>query len=273
MDGGRRRPCAAPVFGTDQCDGGGQSAQGRTTPQAGLDHPIGPSALAGIGHLLGADGGQPGRAHARTPQDTLGLKEGGARHHRHPVATALAAGLEQQRDIEHHQIGTAPGMALQKLPLGRPHQRMQDRFEAAERLPVAEHAPTQLAAIDRAVFQDSRKRRLDRCHRLAAGAEQRMHGRIGIVHGNAHPAQHRRRRAFAHADRAGETEYFHGSFIGPQMHGSSAGDHSFKTHSRNSSVTSGTCPNHASKPGTACHSSMPNPSTARLPRARASFNN
>lgn len=104
-------------------------------------------------------------------------------------------------------------MTLEEFPLGLTHQRMHNGFEAAERNRVAENAPAEFAAVNRPAFGDAGKFGLDRRHRAAAGAKQSVHGRIGVVHGDTQTAQHRRRRAFTHADRAGETEYFHGGCL------------------------------------------------------------
>ncbi len=190
-----------------------QEAQGRTQAAPGGNHEIGSAALGGVGHLLGADRHQPGGRHAGTAQHPLRLQESGAGDHRHPVAAALAAGFEQQRDVEHHEGDAASRVPAQERALGGADQRMQDGLQPLERRPVAEDPPPQLGAVDGAAGGDARKRRLDRRHRLATRAQQGMGGGVGIVHGDAQAPQHGRRRALAHADGAGETEDLHHEIV------------------------------------------------------------
>ena len=71
---------------------------------AGVDHEVGPGALLGVGHLAGEDAR---RAWPRScpggPAPARAAPRPGARDHHHRVDVALAAGLEQQRDVEHHR--------------------------------------------------------------------------------------------------------------------------------------------------------------------------
>ena len=74
----------------------------------------------------------------------------------------LAAGLEQQRNVEHDHAARLRFGLGQKSLSGLAHQRMHDRFEPLAAPAIAEHALAELAAIDLAVVGRARKRRLDR---------------------------------------------------------------------------------------------------------------
>ena len=152
-------------------------------PEAGLDDDIGAPALLGIGHLARLDAGQALGGHARPGHDPGELDPAGRAHHQHLVAARLPAGLEQQRDIEHHQLAAlAPGPG-EEAPLGRAHQRVQDLLQALQRRRIGEDQAAQGDAVDGAVLQHPGKGRGDRGHRLAAAARAgdgrpcRRHGR------------------------------------------------------------------------------------------------
>ena len=98
-----------------------------------------------------------------------------------------------------------------------------------------------------------------RDERGGGAAIERVHDRIGVVDGNAERPEHRRGRRLAHADRAGEAEH-----EGHRLPSISAA-----IRARSAGVTVGVTPNQRAKPGTAWCSSMPRPSTARCPCARA----
>ena len=75
---------------------------------------------------------------------------------------AIAAGLEQERNIEHHDLLAARLGLGQQPPFGFVHQRMNDRLEPGERGAIAENTRGELGAIDLAARGRARKRRLDR---------------------------------------------------------------------------------------------------------------
>jgi len=256
MNGDAGRPSAPARPGQHHCDRRLQAAQGRRHAGAGRDDEIGGPNFHRIGPLLGTNGGQLGRTHPRPPQHPLGLKKGRRHHHRHPVAAALAVGFEQERDIEHHQPGPPPRLTAQECALGAAHQGMQDGLQPPKRGRIAEHLGTQSGAIDRPRHHASGKGRPDCRHRRAAPSQQPMNGGVGVMNRQAPAPQHAGGGAFALANRAGQTQDLHAS-----------------TKSRRASSTSGRRPNQASKPGTACQSSIPRPSTVTWPRISASSSN
>ncbi len=142
------------------------------------------------------------------------------------------------------------------------HQGMDQGFEAAQALGVAEHDGAQRRAIDRAVGAERPGKGLaDGGGRSAARAVERMHAGIGVVDRHAARPEHRRGGALAHADRAGEAE--------DERPAHRWLPRSATMRARKSGVTAGMRPNHREKPGTAWCSSMPSPSTAGRSRARA----
>ena len=120
------------------------------------------------------------------------------------------AGLEQQRDVEHHQPRAARRGRATKRRSARAHQRMQDRFQPAQLRRVAENArPSAARSMPPASLRTPGKRRLDGRDRGAARRQQPMHRGVGVVQRHAEPPQHRRGGALAHADRAGQAEDDH----------------------------------------------------------------
>ena len=162
------------------------------------------------------------------------------------VAAPLAAGFEQQRDVERDQRPALARAAAQKPGGHQLDARMHDGFEPTQRRRVAENATAEFGAVDRAIADDAGKHRANGPDRRAVVAQQTMYLGIGIVNGNAEPAQPLGGHGLAHADRSGEPEYDHPSpghqFVQP---GASS------TKRRSSGVTAGSTPNQAAKPGRA----------------------
>ena len=145
----------------------------------------------------------------------------------------------------------------QELALGLEHQGVHDGLEALELAGLGEQRRGELLAVDLAGGGRAGEGRLDGGH--GGALVELVHLGIGIAHGDAERAQARRDRRLAHADRAGEADDQH------QLPSMSA-----TIRARSSAVT---CGRHAEplarSPGTAWCSSMPRPSTAASPRARA----
>ena len=113
------------------------------------------------------------------------------------------------------------------------------RLQPAKRGRIAKDATAETRAIDTAGNSlHARKRRRHRCHRRAPGRQQAVDRGVAVMHGKPEPAQHRGRRALAHADRAGEAKNDHGASVA-------------STAARSAGVTSGRMPNQAAKPGRA----------------------
>ena len=120
-------------------DNRSQSAQGQVPTQPGRHDEIGASPFLGIRHLLFQNGSQANRCHAGAPQHPLALHQGRCRHHEDIIASTIAAGFEQQRDIEHGKR-LAPGSgAIEKLLLRGSAHRMKDLFEPLERSRIPEY--------------------------------------------------------------------------------------------------------------------------------------
>lgn len=203
-----------------------------------MDDEVGPPPLFHVRHLLTQDGLKFLRSHRGATQHPLALQKGRGGDHDDGVAAALAAGLEQQRDVERDQRQPPPRRPPEERLLGLAHQRMQDAFEPPKGGSVAEHPRAEGAPVDRPVDDRARERRRDRRHGPTATAEQAVDHGIGIMDGDAEAAKLRGRGALAHADGTGEAD----------------DDHCYvprSTSARNSGVTSGSTPNQAAKAGRA----------------------
>lgn len=203
-----------------------------------MDDEVRPPPFFRVRHLLAQDRLKFLRSHRGATEYPLALQKGRGGDHDDGVAAALAAGLEQQRNIEGDQRQAPPRRPPEERLLGVAHQRMQDGFEPPEGGSVAEHPCAEGAPVDRPVDDHARERRRDWRHGPTAAAEQAVHHGIGIMDGDAEAAKLRGRGALAHADRTGEADDDH-RYV------------SRSTSARRSGVTSGSTPNQAAKAGRA----------------------
>lgn len=201
--------------------------------------------------------------HVGAAQNPLSLKPGRRRHHDHCVAQPLAAGLEKQGNVEAYQRRAAPGVTSDESLRFATYPRMQDRLQAPQGGGISKHPGAELAPVDAACDDDTRKGGIDRRHCSAAAGHQAMHGRVGVVHRHAEAPQHIRRRRLAHTDRAGQAQDTGPAPTSTPFHFEA------RTNLRKAGVTLGSMPNQLAKPGAAWCSSMPRPSTVGLPRAAA----
>jgi hypothetical protein len=98
--------------------------------------------------LLFQDRSQANRGHAGSPQHPLALHQGRCRYHEDIITPTIAAGFEQQRDIEHGER-LAPGSGTIEKPLlrGGDH-RMKDLLEPLERSRIPEYPLPEKSPID-----------------------------------------------------------------------------------------------------------------------------
>ena len=164
-------------------------------------------ALFRIRHLPREQRVEPLRRHAGPLQHARALHLGRRRDDHHRIDAFLAAGLEQQRNVEHDGARAFRVSAREEPLRHRAHQRMHDRFEPLDRVRIADELFGELSAVDPAVGRHAGKRRLDRPDRLAL--IEPVHHRVGIVHRHAGLAKEVRGGRLAHADRAGEAEDEH----------------------------------------------------------------
>jgi hypothetical protein len=83
-----------------------------------------------IRHLPRQDGVQLVHGHAWALERARALHVGRRRYHHHRVHPLLAAGFEQERNVEHRDL-LAPRLRLgQQPPFRLLHERMNDRLEA-----------------------------------------------------------------------------------------------------------------------------------------------
>ena len=162
------------------------------------------------------------------------------RHDDDAIDALIAAGLQQQRDVEHHGTSAPPPGARDEGTLLLPHHRVQDA-------PPAGSAPPDCPAPPDATPPGPPRRRAPCPGNAAAIARTArppracnpVHRGIRVEHRDARPAERRGGRRLPHADAAGQAEDDH------RVSRSAA------TNWRSSSSTRGSTPNQAWKPGTA----------------------
>jgi hypothetical protein len=185
-----------------QSDDSTERLQACPSIESGRDDEVCQPLLHSIWRLSRQDRSQPRRRHTGSAENPRSLDKAGCTDNDHGVTARLAASFEQQRDIQRYHRPSLPAGSLQEARRLQPDTGMQDRFEPPQRAFVTEHAASHLLPVDRAVSRDPWERRFDRGDRRPVLAQQPVHFRIGIVHGNPKLAQHRGRPGFAHADRA-----------------------------------------------------------------------
>ena len=125
------------------------------------------------------------------------------------IDALIAAGLQQQRDVEDHGASALPPGARDEGTLLLPHHWVQDRLQPGQRFRFAQHRLTQRRPVHRAVAHRAGKRRRDRVHRPAATRLQSVHRCIRVEYRDARPAERRGGRRLPHADAAGQAEDDH----------------------------------------------------------------
>ena len=133
------------------------------------------------------------------------------RHDEHVIAAPLAAGLEQQRDVEHHER-LAPRPARRRRSAARPRAPADAGSLRAAATPPASpktRRPSAARSMPPASLRTPGNAASTAAHRAAARRQQPMDRGVGIEQRHAEPPQHRRGGALAHADRAGQAENDH----------------------------------------------------------------
>ena len=101
----------------------------------------------------------------------------------------IAAGFQQQRNVEHHGAAAmAPGARNESLFL-LPDHRMQDALQPGQRIGLAQHSLTQRHAVHRAVPHCPGKRRRDRPHCLAAASLHSVYRGVGVEYRDVRPTE------------------------------------------------------------------------------------
>jgi hypothetical protein len=169
-----------------------ETAQRQAPAQACRQDKIGATPLLPIGHLLSKDRGEANLGHTRTPQYPLPLQEIGRRNHEHKIASALTAGFEQERHIEHrNRFAPRAGQCKKSLFFGSDH-RVDNPLEPIERHRVCKNTLAEKRSIDPSRFRPNpRKLGFDELNRCATRREQLVNNPIGVEERNAEPLQRR----------------------------------------------------------------------------------
>jgi hypothetical protein len=123
---------APPLLGSPcQCDGAGKRLQACAAVEPGRHDKIRLALFDGIWGLAREDRRQALRSHAGSMQDPRRLYEAWRTHDDHGVASPLAAGFEQQRDVQRDQRAPLARAATQKPGRHPLDVRVNDGFEPA----------------------------------------------------------------------------------------------------------------------------------------------
>ena len=112
--------------------------------------------------------------HAGSGEGALALDLGGGAHHHEAIHGAVAANLEQQRNIEDDERLLRRRGGRDEAGFGLVHQRMDDGFERRQGGRVGEQQGGEPVAIDGAIDQRFGEERCNRGDGAAAAAEQAM---------------------------------------------------------------------------------------------------
>jgi hypothetical protein len=94
---------AAGAVSPEESDDRLQVAQRQTPAEPGRYDKVSPPPFLAIRHLLSQNSGQANLAHPRALQHALPLQQWRSRNDQHVIASALAAGFEQKRYIQHRE--------------------------------------------------------------------------------------------------------------------------------------------------------------------------
>lgn len=126
----------------------GEVTQAFAVPQSGRNDEIGTAALERVGKLLVEDGLQAFGRHAGAPQHPLSLKKWRGSDHDDGIAAPLAAGFEQQRDVQGGNRRGAAGATGQEPPFLAPDQGVKDGLQPLKGLRVGEDDRAEGLAVD-----------------------------------------------------------------------------------------------------------------------------
>ena len=217
--------------------------------EAGVDDEIGALALHRIGHLTGQYRLELSLRHLAAGHDALPLHIRRRCNHSYYIGPLVAAGFEQQRDVEDDDVRLVRDRFFQKGAVGLGDDGMDDALELFHRIGIFRDLAAQLGAVDPAVFADDpRKRPLDGRNGLAARRIGGVNRSVGVVHGDAARSEHRRGGRFTHADGACEGELDHARAATASLQALSA------------EASSGEIPNQMRKAAAACPTNMGSPS-------------
>jgi hypothetical protein len=107
--------------------------------KASTNYHVSPLALFRIGHLLGDHCLDRFRRHFAAMADAVNLDGSRRRNDDHLVDSALAAGFQQQGNVEHNGAAAFPPGAADERDLLLAHHRMDDALQPAQRVGAPDH--------------------------------------------------------------------------------------------------------------------------------------
>ncbi len=195
------------------------AAPGMALGEAGPHDVVRTSQLVPVRHLVAADVLEDRACHAGATQNPCGLDEGRSMNHAGGIDPRFAAGLEEQRYIEHHEATAVPGGSPQEAGLIPAHQGMDQGFKAGECPGITENPRAQALTVD--ARSPSRtdhhpgKGAADRPDSGATLTVKPVYTVIGIVDVGTAAGKHGGNGGLSHADRTCQAEYEHGSTPDP----------------------------------------------------------
>ena len=128
--------------------------------------------------MPGKDGLELFHGHARTGQRTSADLLIGGPGGRDAVEAVIEAGLEQQRNVDHRELGTRGFGVCKELADPRPDQWMNGGLELLKPLGLLDDPLCEVRPVDRAIVANSGEKCLDR--RDGVAAVKLMHSVVGI---------------------------------------------------------------------------------------------
>lgn len=178
--------------------------------QTGAHHQVGVTPLLDVRHLSGDQRRNLSRCHPAAQAHAGLLNVPWCGYHHNKVGQTIAAGFQQQRDVENHRgFSTSPGTG-EEPNFFLMHQRVQDAFEPAQGRRIGDNHLSQCSAVDCAVPHGPGKGRFDGAYRSSAARLQPVHDRVGIKDRNMCAPKNRRRRRLTHPNPAGKADHPHG---------------------------------------------------------------
>ena len=172
---------------------------------------VGALLLQPVRQLLGADAGELGRGHARPAQGALRLQHRARPDHGHGVDAPVAAGLEQERHVEHDQLAPRPGRPGAGSAPGWPGPAggRWPPADAARRAARAPPCPARLRSMPPAEPRQPGNAAATGATASPPGANMSVHLGVGVEHRHAEGPEAVGGPALAHGDRPGEAEQDH----------------------------------------------------------------
>ena len=203
--------------------------------EAGVDQDVGVAAFFAVGHLAGEDGFDLGLGHLAAAADAGALDGGGCGDDEDEVDAGLAVVLEEEGDVEDGGGAAGGAGSGEEAAFGGADEGVEDFFKSGHCGGVLDGQGAEGFSAYGAVFEGGGEGLGEGGYGATAFLLEAVDLGVGVEDGEAGAAEGVGGGGLAHADAAGEADYFHDE----------------RTASSSCWSTCGVIPNHFAKPGTA----------------------